>query len=135
MAATQYDSGWNPEAVDRNAVWQRTLVWNSTTNQYTSEILRLWNHPTVRGSHDFTEALTMLVSERDHLKDKLESLAAMVPQRDAAVEALKILIGVIESDPEFASVDSTKHCVDAARQLMKSHGLWEIDTDHVQEQV
>lgn len=135
MASQQYDSGWNPETVNRNAVWKRTLVWNSTTNKYTSEIIRLWNHLAVFGSHDFTEALTMLVSERDYLHDKLESLVAMTSQRDAAVEALKILIGVIESDPEFAAVDSTKHCVDAARQIMKQYGLWEIDTDHVQEQI
>lgn len=135
MATEKYDSGWNPDAVDRKAVWERTLAWNSTTNQYSSEILRLWNHHTVRDSYDFSEALTMLVSERDYLHDKLESLASMAPQRDAAVEAVKILLGVIESDPEFASVDSTQHCVDAARQLMKSHGLWDIDTDHVQDEI
>lgn len=74
----------------------------------------------------------------DKARDLLRMLhlaRSAVDQRDAAVEAVKILLGVISSDPEFASVDSTKHCVDAARNLMKLHGLWKIDTDHVQEQI
>lgn len=58
-----------------------------------------------------------------------------IDQRDAAVEAVKILLGVIESDPEFAAVESTKHCVDAARHLMKQYGLWQIDTDHMQDSI
>jgi hypothetical protein len=71
---------------------------------------------------------------RDLLR-MLHLVRSAVDQRNAAVEAVKILLGVISSDPEFAAVDSTKHCVDAARNLMKSYGLWQIDTDHVQEQI
>ena len=71
---------------------------------------------------------------RDLLR-MLHLVHSAVDQRDAAVEAVKILLGVISSDPEFAAVDSTKHCVDAAQNLMKSYGLWQIDTDHVQEKI
>ena len=79
------------------------------------------------------EAVTVLNHAVDALAYFEEAGPHLVSQRDASVEAVKILLGVIESDPEFAIIDSTKHCTDAARKLMKIHGLWDIDTDHVQE--
>ena len=88
-----------------------------------------WSKPTPRNA----EALSVLNHAVDALAYFEEACPSLVSQRDAAVEAVKILLGVIESDPEFSSVDSTKHCTDAARQLMQLHGLWAIDTDHVQE--
>lgn len=91
--------------------------------------LHRWSRPTPRN----TETLRVLNHAVDALAYFEEACPGLVAQRDAAVEAVKILLGVIESDPEFSSVDSTKHCTDAARQLMQLHGLWAIDTDHVQE--
>ena len=62
-----------------------------------------------------------------------EACPSLVAERDAAIEAVKIQLGVIESDPDFSGVDTTKHCTDAARQLMERHNLWHINTDHVQD--
>jgi hypothetical protein len=135
MQSEEFDSGWNPDEVSAAVVWLRNRAWNSTANQFSGDITRLYRHPTVRNSYDFSRALTMLVAERDYLHDKLGSLQPVVKQRDAAVEAVKILLGVISGDPEFSSVESTVHCTDAARQLMKLHNLWEIETEHVQDEI
>ena len=72
-----------------------------------------------------------------HAADSLSFLSDAVPQliiqRDAAIEAAKILIGVIQSDVEFHEVESTKQCLDAAELLMHRHSLYLPNTDYIQE--
>ena len=81
------------------------------------------------------EAVKVLNHAVDALSYFDDACPSLVLQRDAAVEAVKILLGVIESDPEFSGVDSTKHCTDAARKLMEIHTLWHIETDYVQDEL